>query len=213
MRQTTGSPDHIRTTATGTRATGRHRASRIAMVTALTALPLATVLTVSSAGPLPPQLTAPLGACSGPDCPASYPEPNNGDFPGRDASINVFTGGDYTVNGRAAEAEGKIVTLGNLTVDKNGGGIYNMGVVGVGSRVVPPNGSDFVTTGGNVDSVPGNAILIGGSDSHGPAFGNLRHAGSVTGTVTIDPTGESIQDPNAAAPYQDVLTQIETVSA
>ncbi|MEV7599165.1 choice-of-anchor A family protein [Kitasatospora sp. NPDC089797] len=190
-------------------AAGRRRVVRIAVATAVAAVPLAAVLTVGSAAPLAP----PLGACSGPDCPATWPEPNNGDFTGRDASINVFTGGNYTVNGRAAEAEGKIVTLGNLTVDKNGGGIYNMGVVGVGSRVVPPNGSDFVTVGGNTDALSGNSILIGGSDSHGPAFGNLRHAGAVDGTVTIDPTGQSIEDPNAAAPYQDVLTQIETVSA
>ncbi|MBD0689937.1 hypothetical protein BG452_06970 [Streptomyces sp. CBMA123] len=180
----------------------------MAVATAVAAVPLAAVLTVGSAAPLAP----PLGACSGPDCPSTWPSPNNGDFTGRDATINVFTGGDYTVNGRAAEAEGKIVTLGKLTVDKNGGGVYNMGVVGVGSRVVPPNGSDFVTTGGDVDVKGGNSILIGGSDSHGPAFGNLRHAGGVTGTVAIDPTGQAIQDPNAAAPYQDVLTRIEEVS-
>lgn len=208
MGQATGSPDHRTTAVRRTPATGGRRAVRIAVATAVAAVPLAAVLTVGSAAPLAP----PLGACSGPDCPATWPEPNNGDFTGRDASINVFTGGNFTVNGRAAEAEGKIVTLGNLTVDKNGGGIYNMGVVGVGSRVVPPNGSDFVTTGGYVDAVNGNSILIGGSDSHGPAFGNLRHAGAVTGTIDIDPTGESIEDPNAAAPYQDVLTQIEEVS-
>ncbi|MFF7988406.1 choice-of-anchor A family protein [Kitasatospora xanthocidica] len=189
-------------------ATRGRRAVRAAVATAVAALPLAAVLTVGSAAPLAP----PLGACIGPDCPATWPPPNNGDLTGRDAGINVFTGGNYTVNGRAAEAEGKIVTLGNLTVDKNGGGVYNMGVVGVGSRVVPPNGSDFVTAGGNVDAKTGNSILIGGSDSHGQAFGNLRHAGSVSGTVSIDPTGQSIQDANAAAPYQTVLTQIEEVS-
>lgn len=204
----TGTPGRRTTAVSRTPATARRRAVRIAVATAVAAVPLAAALTVGSAAPLAP----PLGACTGPDCPAVWPGPNNGDFTGRDASINVFTGGNYTVNGRAAEAEGKIVTLGNLTVDKNGGGVYNMGVVGVGSRVVPPNGSDFVTTGGNVDVKSGNSILIGGSDSHGPAFGNLRHAGSVTGTVSIDPTGQSIQDPNAAAPYQTVLTQIEEVS-
>ncbi|MFJ7911132.1 choice-of-anchor A family protein [Kitasatospora sp. NPDC096204] len=184
------------------------RAVLAAVATTVTALPLAAVLTVGSAAPLAP----PLGACSGPDCPSTWPPAHNGDFPGRDATVNVFTGGDYTVNGRAAEAEGKIVALGNLTVDKNGGGAYNMGVVGVGSRVVPPNGSDFVTTGGDVDVRTGNTVLIGGIDSRGPAFGNLRHAGSVTGAVNIDPTGESIQDANAAAPYRSVLTRIEEVS-
>ncbi|WUS64196.1 choice-of-anchor A family protein [Kitasatospora sp. NBC_01246] len=186
-------------------------AVRLAVATAVAALPMAAVLTVGSAAPLAP----PLGACSGPDCPAVWPTPpHNGDFAGRDATINVFTGGDYTVNGRAAEVEGKIVTLGDLTVDKSqGGGAFNMGVVGVGSRVVPPNGSDFVTVGGAVDVKAGNRILIGGSDSKGAAFGNLRHAGTVTGTVDIDPTGRSIADPDAAAPYRSVLNQIEEVSA
>ncbi|MFE7561259.1 choice-of-anchor A family protein [Kitasatospora sp. NPDC057500] len=180
------------------------------MATAAAVLPLAAVLTVGAAAPLAP----PLGACSGPDCPATWPPVNNGDFTGRDATINVFTGGDYTVNGRAAEAEGKIVTLGNFTVDKSqGGGAFNAGVVGVGSRVVPPNGSDFLTVGGNVTVQAGNSLLIGGSDSQGQAFGNLRHAGTVTGTVSIDPTGEAIQDPDAAAPYRSVLTRIEDVSA
>ncbi|MFF0409827.1 choice-of-anchor A family protein [Kitasatospora sp. NPDC004745] len=190
--------------------TGRRRAARVAVATAVAALPLAAVLTVGSAAPLAP----PLGACTGPDCPATWPPPNNGDFTGRDATINVFAGGDYTVTGRAAEAEGKIVALGNLTVDKSqGGGAYNMGVVGVGSRIAPPNGSDFVTAGGNVDVKTGNRILIGGSDSKGQAFGNLRHAGTVTGTVNIDPTGRSIADADAAAPYRSVLTRIEDVSA
>lgn len=207
MGQGTGTPDHRTTAVVQPRPRGR-TAVRIAVATAFAVVPMAAVLTVGSAAPLAP----PLGACTGPDCPATWPAPNNGDFTGRDATINVFTGGDYVVNGRAAEAEGKIVALGDLVVDKNGGGVYNMGVVGVGSRVVPPNGSDFVTSGGNVDVKSGNSILIGGSDSRGPAFGNLRHAGTVTGTVRIDPTGRSIQDPNAAAPYRDVLTRIEEVS-
>ncbi|WP_344336032.1 choice-of-anchor A family protein, partial [Kitasatospora putterlickiae] len=186
------------------------RNARIAAATAAAVLPLAAVLTVGSAAPLAP----PLGACSGPDCPATWPPVNNGDFTGRDATITVFTGGSYLVTGRAAEAEGKIVTLGDFTVDKSqGGGAFNAGVVGVGSRVVPPNGSDFLTVGGDVTVQPGNSLLIGGSDSQGTAFGNLRYAGALTGTVNIDPTGQAIQDANAAAPYQSVLTQIEEVSA
>ncbi|MFB7378747.1 choice-of-anchor A family protein [Kitasatospora purpeofusca] len=186
-------------------------AVRVAVATAVAMLPLAAVLTAGSAAPLTP----PLGPCSGPDCPAVWPTPpHNGDFPGRDASINVFTGGNYLVAGRAAEAEGKIVTLGNFEINKSeGGGAFNAGVVGVGSRVVPPNGSDFLTVGGNVTVQPGNSLLIGGSDSKGEAFGNLRYAGTLTGTVTIDPTGQAIKDADAAAPYQSVLTQIEEVSS
>ncbi|MFE6868637.1 choice-of-anchor A family protein [Kitasatospora sp. NPDC057692] len=187
----------------------RRRNARIAAAAATALVPLAAVLTVGSAAPLAP----PLGACSGPECPATWPPVNNGDFTGRDAALSIFTGGNYTVAGRAAEAEGKIVTLGDFTVDKNGGGNFNAGVVGVGSRVVPPNGSDFLTVGGNVTVLPGNSLLIGGSDSQGQAFGNLRHTGTLTGTVAVDPPGEVIQDANAAAPYQSVLTQIEDVSA
>ncbi|MFF7457382.1 choice-of-anchor A family protein [Kitasatospora sp. NPDC008115] len=210
MTQGTGTPGHRRTTVERTPVPRRRRNARIAVATAAAVLPLAAVLTVGTAAPLAP----PLGACSGPDCPATWPPVNNGDFAGRDAAVNVFTGGDYTVNGRAAEAEGRIVTLGDFTVDKSqGGGAFNAGVVGVGSRVVPPNGSDFLTVGGNVTVQAGNSLLIGGSDSQGQAFGNLRHAGTVTGTVSIDPTGQAIQDPDAAAPYRSVLTQIEDVSA
>ncbi|MER7704823.1 choice-of-anchor A family protein [Kitasatospora sp. NPDC097605] len=210
MSQGAGTPGHRRATAERAPAPRGRRNARIAVATAAAVLPLAAVLTVGSAAPLAP----PLGACSGPDCPSTWPPVNNGDFTGRDATINVFTGGDYTVNGRAAEAEGKIVTLGDFTIDKSqGGGAFNAGVVGVGSRVVPPNGSDFLTVGGAVNVLPGNSLLIGGSDSKGQAFGNLRHAGALTGTVSIDPTGEAIQDPGATAPYRSVLTQIEDVSS
>ncbi|MEV7601846.1 choice-of-anchor A family protein [Kitasatospora sp. NPDC089797] len=205
MRQTTRPPGRIATTATGPRATGRHRAARIALTTAITALPLTTVLTVGSAAPLAP----PLGACTGPDCPATWPEPNNDPITHRDASINVFVGGNYDATGRTAEAEGKIVVLGNLDVNKDGGGLFNMSVVGVGSHVVPPDGSDFVTVGGNVTAEAGNRMVVGGPD----AFGNLRYAGSKTGDVIVAPTGQAIQDPNATTQYQDALPQIETVSA
>ena len=160
---------------------------------------------VTGSGPLLP----PLGACSGPGCPDAFPPPHNGDFSGRDETINVFVGGDYLVQGRAAEAEGKIVTIGDLTVDKNGGGVFNMAVVGVGSRIPPPNGSDFVSVGGNVDVHTGNGLLIGGSDLTTTAFGNLRHGGTVTGTVDIVPTGQEIQDSTVASTFAPVRTTIE----
>ncbi|WP_405004416.1 choice-of-anchor A family protein [Kitasatospora purpeofusca] len=209
--QGTGVPGRSRTTAERPPSPRRRTTVRIAVATAVAVLPLAAVLTVGSAAPLTP----PLGPCSGPDCPAVWPTPpHNGDFAGRDASITVFTGGNYLVAGRAAEAEGRIVTLGDFEINKSeGGGAFNAGVVGVGSRVVPPNGSDFLTVGGNVTVQPGNSLLIGGSDSKGEAFGNLRYAGTLTGTVSIDPTGQAIKDADAAAPYQSVLTQIEEVSA
>jgi len=160
---------------------------------------------VTGTGPLEP----PLGACTGPACPSAYPPPNNGDFTGRDASINVFVGADYLARQRAAEVEGKVVTLGNLTVDKSGGGSFNMAVVGVGSRVPPPNGTDFVVVGGDVRSEPGNTVLVGGSDVFGAAYGDLRHGGTLTGTVDVVAPGRKLRDPAAAEPYRHLRRVIE----
>jgi choice-of-anchor A domain-containing protein/LPXTG-motif cell wall-anchored protein len=164
---------------------------------------------VTGAGPLEP----PLGACTGPACPGTYPPPNNGDFTGRDASVNVFVGADYLVRGRAAEVEGKVVTLGDLTVDKSGGGAFNMAVVGVGSRVPPPNGTDFVVVGRNVRSEPGNTVLVGGSDLTTTAYGDLRHGGTLTGTVNLTAPGVAVHDAAAADPYRHLRKVIEERSA
>ncbi|MFC1418235.1 choice-of-anchor A family protein [Streptacidiphilus cavernicola] len=188
---------------------GDGRVGRLLLVAGLTVIPIAVALGSVSAAPLAP----PLGACSGPDCPSPYPPVNNGDFAGRDATINVFVGGDYLVRQRAAEAEGKIVTLGDLTIDKDGGGVFNMAVAGVGSRVVPPNGSDFVTVGGDISVRAGNQLLVGGSDSQGVATGDVRYGGTTAGTVDIVAPGQQIHDAGAADPYLAVRTQIEDVSA
>ncbi|WP_167344226.1 hypothetical protein [Streptomyces novaecaesareae] len=66
-----------------TAATRGRRVVRAAVATTVAALPLAAVLTVGSAAPLAP----PLGACTGPDCPATWPSANNGDFTGRDPHL------------------------------------------------------------------------------------------------------------------------------
>jgi choice-of-anchor A domain-containing protein len=187
-----GSPSHIRTG-------NSWRAAGWAVVCSGIAAG-ALVLSLGSAAAVP--LPAPLGPCSGPACPNPFPPVNNGDFAGRDDTVNLLVGGDMTVNGRAAEAEGKVVVLGNLLVDKDGGGSYNMGVAGVGSRVPPTTGTDYVTVGGNVTADAGNAILVGGSDLTGTdATGNVRYAGTKTGLVAIDPPGQAIHDPDAAAPF------------
>jgi choice-of-anchor A domain-containing protein len=156
--------------------------------------------------------TPPLGACSGSQCPATWPPVNNGDFVGRDASINVFAGGDMRVVGRAAESEGKVVVLGSLDVAKDGGGVYNMGVAGVGSRVPPPNDTDFVSVGGTTTVREGDRILVGGSDSKSVATGDFRHAGRLTGIVEVVRPGMVVQDPAAVTPYLGLRTEIENFS-
>lgn len=53
------------------------------------------------------------------------------------------------MRGAAAEAEGRVVVLGDFDMAKRAGAsaIYNVGIAGVGSRVPPPDGADFLTTG------------------------------------------------------------------
>ncbi|MGV9312888.1 SpaA isopeptide-forming pilin-related protein [Streptomyces sp. NPDC003691] len=145
-----------------------------------------------------------LGPCipGTPPCPNPYPPINNGPITGRDNNINIFAGGNFNVRERAAEAEGKVVVLGNFDQNKAAGGssIYNIGIVGVGSRVPPDDGTDFLTTGGNVSVAAGQSLLADG--------GNVRYAGTLTGTVT----GTPIQDPNAAAPYTALRNQLTASS-
>ncbi|GAA1195365.1 hypothetical protein GCM10009664_70340 [Kitasatospora gansuensis] len=183
---------------------------RLTLVAAAAVLPVAGLSVLVTAAPLSP----PLGPCSGPNCPSTWPPPHNGDVVGRDATINVFVGGNYTVQGRAAEAEGKVVTLGDLTVNKTGGGLFNMAVAGVGSRVVPPDGTDFVTVGGNVTVHPTNTVEVGGAanTSGALAYGNLRYGGTLTGTVNVVPTGQAIQDANAKSQYAGLPAQIAELS-
>jgi choice-of-anchor A domain-containing protein len=127
---------------------------------------------------------------------------NNGPYAGRDEGINVFVGDQFQVRGGAAEAEGRVVVLGDFDMAKSPGGssVYNVGIAGVGSRVPPPDGADFLTTGGNVTVAPGQQLLADG--------GVVRHGGLVTGTVT----GTLEADPDAATPYEELRTQLEDAS-
>jgi choice-of-anchor A domain-containing protein len=187
----------------------------VAPISAILAAAAAVVFTVgpASAAVSTSPLAPPLGPCSGTQCPSAWPPPGVQDFPGRDASINVFAGGDYTAAERAAESEGKIVVLGDMTVAKTGGGSFNIGVA-VGSRVPPPNGDDYLTVGGDLTVNTGDTMLVGGSDSHGIAWGNVRYAGVQGGGGVIDiaPTGSLIHDVNAAAPYLPLVDVLQNRS-
>ncbi|MEU3723615.1 choice-of-anchor A family protein [Streptomyces sp. NPDC031705] len=147
-----------------------------------------------------------LGPCipgTGPGeaCPSVWPEPNNLPFTGRDTNINVFVGGDMLVRRGAAEAEGRVVVLGGFDMNKSAGGtVYNVGIAGVGSRVPPPNGSDFLTTGGDVTVAPRQTLLADG--------GVVRHGGTLTGNVT----GTRVHDEDAARPYAPLRDRLSKAS-
>ncbi|SCE42920.1 choice-of-anchor A domain-containing protein [Streptomyces sp. DvalAA-43] len=149
-----------------------------------------------------------LGPCVPGSCPDPFPGINNGPIAGRDNAINIFVGDDFLVRGRAAEAEGRVVVLDDFDQNKQAGvsGLYNLGIVGVGSRVPPPNGSDFLTTGGNVTIASGQRL-----DTTGGLIGEqgiVRYAGTESGTVN----GQLVHDPDAAQPYTALRDQLTTAS-
>ncbi|MEW1635561.1 choice-of-anchor A family protein [Streptomyces sp. NPDC093801] len=153
--------------------------------------------------PLPGGLGPCIPGGTGPNqgCPPVWPEPNNGTFTGRDNGINLFVGGDMQVRRGAAEAEGKVVVLGDFDMNKSAGGnVYNVGIAGVGSRVPPADGSDFLTTGDDVTVAAGQRLL---ADN-----GVVRYAGTLTGTVT----GTPAKDPAAVAPYTALRGQLGAAS-
>ncbi|MFD3467020.1 choice-of-anchor A family protein [Streptomyces sp. NPDC058682] len=144
-----------------------------------------------------------LGPCVPGDCPDPYPAIGTDGVPqGRDNGITIFAGGDFRVRGRASEAEGRLVVLGDFDQDKQAGGDsrYNVGIVGAGSRVPPPVGADFLTTGGSVTVASGERLLADG--------GVVRYAGSVEGTVT----GRPVRDPAAATPYAELRDRLSAAS-
>eukprot|EP00531_Pseudo-nitzschia_arenysensis_P015074 CAMPEP_0116134846 /NCGR_PEP_ID=MMETSP0329-20121206/10868_1 /TAXON_ID=697910 /ORGANISM="Pseudo-nitzschia arenysensis, Strain B593" /LENGTH=660 /DNA_ID=CAMNT_0003629593 /DNA_START=81 /DNA_END=2060 /DNA_ORIENTATION=- len=69
---------------------------------------------------------------------------------GHDDSVAVFVGGDFVGN-VGAEVEGKMVTLGDLTVGSSGPG--NFVSVGLGSQVIPTAGTDCIVVGGNIETM------------------------------------------------------------
>ncbi|MEV0319863.1 choice-of-anchor A family protein [Streptomyces sp. NPDC050658] len=145
-----------------------------------------------------------LGPCVPGNCPPGpYPEVNNQGIQYRDDAINIFAGGDFLVRGSAAEAEGRVVVLGDFDQDKAAGAsaIYNIGEAGVGSRVTPSIGSDWLTTGGDVTVAGGERLLA--------EQGVVRHAGTTSGTILAQEVDE---DPDAVDPYRALRAQLTTAS-
>ncbi|WJV51425.1 choice-of-anchor A family protein [Streptomyces flavofungini] len=148
-----------------------------------------------------------LGPCKGSACPEEYPEVNNGPIAGRDENINVFVGENMLVREAAAEAEGKVVVLGEFDQNKRAGAsqVYNVGVAGVGSRVPPPNGSDFLTVGGDLRVATGQRLLA----EEGSVSGVVRYGGAVlSGQVIPRP----VYDANAADKYAMLPGQLTEAS-
>ncbi|MFI5760415.1 choice-of-anchor A family protein [Streptomyces sp. NPDC051563] len=147
-----------------------------------------------------------LGPCIGAGCPDPFPPIGTGTTPaGYDEGINIFVGADFLVRERAAEAEGRVVVLGSFDQNKNlaqTGGAYNIGIVGAGSLVRPPAGSDYLTTGRNVTIAAQQELLADG--------GVVRHAGTAPGPGTV--SGTLVADPAAITPYAGLRDQLTAAS-
>ncbi|MEU9701936.1 choice-of-anchor A family protein [Streptomyces sp. NPDC047981] len=184
------------------RAGTRAKAAGLAYVAALAALPVLVVgpgAAPAQAAPLP----GGLGPCVPGTCPPGpYPQIGSGTIQYRDNGINVFVGDDFLVRGSAAEAEGRVVVLDDFDMNKNAqaGGNYNIGEAGVGSRVPPAAGTDWMTTGGDITVAANQQVLA--------EAGRVRHAGTVTGTVR----STLVQDAAATAPFTALRDQLTTAS-
>lgn len=163
--------------------------------TSLSAVPVAE----AAAKPLP----GGLGPCVPGNCPdGDYPPINNGGIKYRDNGINIYVGGDFLVREKAAEAEGRVVVLGDFDQDKAAGvsGVYNVGEAGVGSRVAPPVGADWLTAGGDVTVADGERLLA--------EDGVVRYAKDASGTIV----GTKRKDPDAAKPYIPLRDELTAAS-
>ncbi|MFE3583033.1 choice-of-anchor A family protein [Streptomyces vinaceus] len=146
-----------------------------------------------------------LGPCVPGRCPDPFPQVDTGTTAkGYDDGVNIFVGGDFRVRARAAEAEGKVVVLGSFDQDKDAqaGQAYNIGVVGAGSLVQPPPGSDFLATGRDVHIAAGERLISDG--------GVVRYAGTAPGPGRV--TGPLIHDTAAVAKYDGLRDRLSAAS-
>ncbi|MGW9435339.1 choice-of-anchor A family protein [Streptomyces sp. NPDC055607] len=185
--------------------TRRRDRRRLALIAASTVAATALVGTLAVSGHADP-LPGGLGPCLPGNCPATYPDLNSGPVQYRDNNINIFVGGDFLVREAAAEAEGKVVVLGGFDMNKRVGAsaVYNVGIVGAGSRVPPDNGTDFLTVGEDVTVAAGQRLLT----EEGTVSGVTRYGGALSGTVIPDP----VQDDDAAVPYLSLRDQLTDAS-
>ncbi|MFJ6430847.1 choice-of-anchor A family protein [Streptomyces sp. NPDC091416] len=174
----------------------------MAVTVAAAAAMVGALAPAAAADPLP----GGLGPCLGDDCPPTWPDPNSDPVIYHDSNINIFVGGDYLVREAAAEAEGKIVTLGQFDMNKRQGvsQIYNVGVAGGGSQVPPPDGSDYLTVGGDLTVANEQRLLAEEGSNHGV----VRYAQGLSGTVIPDP----VHDADATDPYTALRDQLTAAS-
>jgi choice-of-anchor A domain-containing protein/LPXTG-motif cell wall-anchored protein len=150
------------------------RSDRAGSSLALVAPVAVAALAVALVGPI--LVGAPAAAAPG-ECPPGYlpaPDTPDGNEIWTDDNVAVFAGGDFLADGAAAESEGVLVVMGDAVFDKDAGGRFNVGWVGVGSQATPTPGSVMLAVGGaltvgdtttldvGAGAVDGDGTLLGG---------------------------------------------------
>ncbi|MGW1927552.1 choice-of-anchor A family protein, partial [Streptomyces massasporeus] len=83
-------------------------------------------------------------------------------------------------------------------------GVYNVGVAGVGSRVPPDDGNDFLTVGKDQTVATGQRLLA----EEGRVSGLVRYGGTLSGTVAPP----AVHTAGAAAPYTALRDRLTDAS-
>ncbi|GAB3800374.1 hypothetical protein GCM10028798_14780 [Humibacter antri] len=123
------------------------------------------------------------------DCPV-WDNVGNAPSGTTDDGVAVYSGGDFTASGTAAESEGLLVAMGGMTVDKQPAGVFNVGVVVGGSEYLPAAGSVMLAVGSDLNVVTGNTLDVAhnvGADVH--VGGNVTNPSQVAtngGTLTAN---------------------------
>jgi choice-of-anchor A domain-containing protein len=124
---------------------------------------------------------------------------------GRDDSVAVFVGGTFRSN-RAAEIEGKIVTLGSLIVQPTGAG--NLVQTGQGSQINPNDNQQVILVGGDLEIYREIEVFR----HNGPQI-VYRGNGIGVERLNFNPPGTITQDPNLdLSVYEEALADIRIKS-
>jgi choice-of-anchor A domain-containing protein len=144
-------------------------------------------------------------------CPPSWPAlhagPPSGAF---DGNVSVLVGGNLTVTGAAAGAEGTVVALGDATFARDVPGSYELGATALGSQVTPYAGSDMLVVGGSLAGAQGTHIDVGQG-----LGGDVVVGGAVAPGTDLDAHGGRL-DPgiaDATVPYVDLAGALAAKSA
>ena len=134
--------------------------------------------------------------------------PPTGD--GFDGNVSVLVGGNLTVRGSAAGAEGVVVAHGDAIFARETPGTYELGVTGSGSQVPAYPGSDMLVVGGNLAGDAATHLDLGQTIGGDAAVG-----GGVAPGTDIDLHGGRVDPavPDVTGPYDDLLGALGPKSA